>query len=198
MKSNRRTAAALAAAVGVAGLLAGCSGSSGEPEPGGPVAISVVSLKPGSEQAAFDAFEEQVRQFEAANPGIDVTTQEYEWTGPTFTAQLAGGTLPTVFTVPFTDGQALIARGQLADISQYVQGFGYVDRFNPTVLRSGQSEDGRVFAVPTAAYGVGLHYNRTLFAQAGLDPDRPPTTWTRCARTPSRSPSAPARPATRR
>jgi ABC-type glycerol-3-phosphate transport system substrate-binding protein len=26
-------------------------------------------------------------------------------------------------------------------------------------------------------YGIGLHYNRTLFEQAGLDPDDPPTTW---------------------
>ncbi|OLT10706.1 sugar ABC transporter substrate-binding protein [Pseudonocardia sp. CNS-139] len=176
MTSNRRTAAALAAAAAVAGLLAGCSGSSQQPD-GGPVQISVVSLKPGSEQSAFDAFEEQVRQFEAANPGIDVTSQEYEWTGPTFTAQLAGGTLPTVFTVPFTDGQGLIERGQLADISSYVEGFGYTDRFNDTVLRAGQSEDGQIFGVPTAAYGVGLHYNRTLFAQAGLDPSRPPATW---------------------
>jgi ABC-type glycerol-3-phosphate transport system substrate-binding protein len=177
MKSYRRTTVAVAAAAAVAGLLAGCSGSSDQPGTGGPIAISVVSLKPGSEQSAFDAFEEQVRQFEAANPGIDVTTQEYEWTGPTFTAMLAGGTLPTVFTVPFTDGQGLIARGQLADISQYIEPFGYTDKFNPTVVAAGKGPDGHIYGVPTAAYGVGLHYNRTLFARAGLDPNKPPTTW---------------------
>jgi multiple sugar transport system substrate-binding protein len=177
MRSILKTATVASAALVVAGLLAACSGSTDDPSAGGKTAISVVSLKPGSEQAAFDAFENQVRQFEAANPDIDVTSQEYEWTGPTFTAQLAGGTLPTVFTVPFTDGNALIERGQLADLTQYVQGFGYADKFNETVLRSGQSADGGIFGVPTAAYGVGLHYNRTLFTQAGLDPDKPPTTW---------------------
>ena len=31
--------------------------------------------------------------------------------------------------------------------------------------------------MPIAAYGQALHYNRTLFQQAGLDPDKPPTTW---------------------
>ena len=31
--------------------------------------------------------------------------------------------------------------------------------------------------MPTAAYAQALHYNRALFAQAGLDPNKPPTTW---------------------
>lgn len=178
MRSIRTPAAAVAAALALAGLTA-CSGSAGEQPttPDGKTAITVVSLKPGSEQSAFDAFEEQVRQFEAANPTIDVTTQEYEWTGPTFTAALAGGTLPTVFTVPFTDGTALVANGQLADITDHVKSFGYVDKFNKDVLATGQGADGRIYGVPTDAYGVGLQYNRALFQQAGLDPNKPPTSW---------------------
>ena len=31
--------------------------------------------------------------------------------------------------------------------------------------------------MPTAAYAQALHYNRKLFAEAGLDPNKPPTTW---------------------
>ncbi len=45
------------------------------------------------------------------------------------------------------------------------------------MLVNGQDADGKIFAVPTAAYGMSLTYNRTLFTQAGLDPDAPPTTW---------------------
>jgi multiple sugar transport system substrate-binding protein len=179
MRSIRKPAAAAAAALVLTGLAA-CSGSSGGEQPttpGGKTAITVVSLKPGSEQAAFDAFEDQVRQFEALHPDIDVSTQEYEWTGPTFTAQLAGGTLPTVFTVPFTDGAALVERGQLADITEPFTSFGYVDKFSKPILATGQGKDGHIYGVPTEAYGVGLQYNRTLFQQAGLDPDKPPTTW---------------------
>ncbi|MEJ3652767.1 extracellular solute-binding protein [Actinomycetes bacterium KLBMP 9759] len=177
MGSIRKSATAVAAALAVAGALAACGGTAQPPTAGGKTAISVVSLKPGSEKAAFDAFDAQVAQFEAANPDIDVTSQEYEWTGPTFTAQLAGGTLPTVFTVPFTDGKGLVERRQLADITDHVTSFGYADKFNKTVLAAGQSDDGRIYAVPTEAYGVGLQYNRTLFTQAGLDPEKPPTTW---------------------
>ena len=32
-------------------------------------------------------------------------------------------------------------------------------------------------ALPTAAYAQALHYNRKLFSDAGLDPNKPPTTW---------------------
>jgi len=35
----------------------------------------------------------------------------------------------------------------------------------------------RIYGFPRQAYAMGLHYNRTLFEQAGLDPDSPPTTW---------------------
>ncbi len=112
--------------------------------------ITVVSLIPGTEQAAFDAFDAQVAQFEAANPDIDITPQEYEWTGPTFTAMLAGGTLPDVFTIPFTDGQSLIEQGQLADMSAQIGALPYASKFNPNVLTYGQDKDGKIFAVPTA------------------------------------------------
>ena len=44
-------------------------------------------------------------EFEKANPSIKVQSVEYQWTGPTFAAKLAAGTLPTVFTVPFTDAR---------------------------------------------------------------------------------------------
>src|SRR5690348_17761187 len=127
MRSIRTPVAAVAAALALAGVTACSSGGEATTTPEGKTAISVVSLKPGSEPEAFAAFEAQVSQFEAANPGIDVTTQEYEWTGPTFTAQLAGGTLPTVFTVPFTDGPGLVANGQLADITPHVDALGYKD-----------------------------------------------------------------------
>jgi ABC-type glycerol-3-phosphate transport system substrate-binding protein len=139
--------------------------------------ITVVSLIPGSEQTAFDAFNAQVAQFEAKYPNIKVNAQEYEWTGPTFAAMLAGGTLPDVFTIPFTDGKSLIEQHQLADISTLVAALPYAAKFNPNVLDAGQDASGNVFAIPTAAYGTGLHYNRSLFAEAGLDPDKPPTSW---------------------
>ncbi|MCC8250503.1 ABC transporter substrate-binding protein [Saccharothrix luteola] len=139
--------------------------------------VITVAMDSGLEEAAIDAFTKRAEQFEAANTDVDVRTQEYTWTAASFTAQLAGGTIPDVFTVPFTDGRGLIERKQIADVSEQVAELPYASSLNPNIAKAGQAADGRQWAVPIAAYGQALHYNRTLFTQAGLDPDNPPTTW---------------------
>jgi ABC-type glycerol-3-phosphate transport system substrate-binding protein len=194
----RRRASVLAAlAVVAATLFAACNtaaspspssasapapsaGGSGAPSQGSaqePVTIVVGALRPGVTQEAADALFEQISQFEAKYPWITVEPEEYNWTAPTFTAALAAGTLPDVFTIPFTDGKGLIAQHQIVDIDALVRALGYADKFNPNVLVNGQDADGKIYAVPTAAYGMSLTYNRTLFKQSGLDPDKPPATW---------------------
>jgi multiple sugar transport system substrate-binding protein len=142
-----------------------------------PVTISVGVLRPGATQEAVDALNLQISEFEAKYPWITVKPEEYNWTAPTFTAALAAGTLPTVFTIAFTDGKGLIAQHQIVNIDSRIRAFGYADKFNPNVIVNGQDADGKIWAVPTAAYGMSLTYNRTLFKAAGLDPDAPPATW---------------------
>ena len=191
---RRHAAFALAA---VTALLVSACGSSASPSPStasappttssaapvpsavanAPVTISVGVLRPGATQEAVDALNLQITEFEAKYPWITVQPEEYNWTAPTFTAALAAGTLPDVFTIPFTDGKGLIAQHQIVNIDKRVRDLGYADKFNPNVIVNGQDKDGAIWAVPIAAYGMSLTYNRTLFKAAGLDPDKPPTTW---------------------
>ncbi|HTW06405.1 MAG TPA: extracellular solute-binding protein [Acidimicrobiales bacterium] len=141
------------------------------------VKISVASLIPGSTAAATAAFNSQVKQFEQANPGIQVTSVQYQWLGSTFAAKLAAGTLPTVFTVPFTDGRSLGDNGQLANLTPYAEALPYFNKFNPAVIAEGIDSKKQVIAIPTASYAQALSYNRHLFSEAGLNPNDPPTTW---------------------
>jgi len=179
--------------VGLIALVAACTpaassaptgpASTGTPSSGpsavahAPVTISVGVLRPGATQEAVDALNLQISEFETKYPWITVQPEEYNWTAPTFTAALAAGTLPDVFTIPFTDGKGLIAQHQIVNIDALVRALGYADKFNKNVIVNGQDKDGAIWAVPIAAYGMSLTYNRTLFTQAGLNPDQPPATW---------------------
>jgi multiple sugar transport system substrate-binding protein len=172
MKSKR-----LVAAVALAGLVAVCVAATAVGSTTKTVTISVASLIPGSTKAAVDQFNAQVTEFERANPSIKVKPVEYQWTGPTFAAKLAAGTLPTVFEVPFTDARTLGDNGQLADLTSLAKALPYFSKYNKAVLAEGTDSKGRIIALPKGAYAQALHYNRKLFTQAGLDPNKPPRTW---------------------
>jgi multiple sugar transport system substrate-binding protein len=174
MKSNRMTAFV---AVIVTSLLAVFASSVSSAATAKTTTISVASLIPGSTQEAKDQFNAQVAQFEKANPNIKVKPMEYQWLGSTFAAKLAAGTLPMVFTVPFTDARTLGDNGQLANLTPLVKKWPYFKKYNPAVLSEGTTAKGKIVGIPTAAYAQALHYNRKLFTQAGLDPNKPPTTW---------------------
>jgi multiple sugar transport system substrate-binding protein len=179
MKFTRR---ATTGAVVVASLLAVCAGSVSSAaaksgSAGATVTINVAALRPGSSDEANKQFNDNVALFEKQHPNIDVKPIEYAWNGATFAAQLAAGRLPTVFTVPFTDARTLGEHRQVADITAGVKKWAYFKKFQKTIIAEATTSKGRIIGVPYAAYAQALHYNRALFRQAGLDPNKPPTTW---------------------
>jgi raffinose/stachyose/melibiose transport system substrate-binding protein len=65
----------------------------------------------------------------------------------------------------------------LRDISPELEGE-WSDSIAAQAALNLYSLDGAYYGVPWTWGVVGLFYNRTLFEQAGLDPDAPPATWT--------------------
>jgi multiple sugar transport system substrate-binding protein len=141
------------------------------------VTISVAALRPGSSDEAQKQFNDNVALFEKQHPNIDVKPVDYAWDGATFAAQLAAGRLPSVFTVPFTDARTLGEHRQVADLTAAVKKWPYYKKFQKTIIAEATTGKGRIIGVPYAAYAQALHYNRQLFRQAGLNPNKPPTTW---------------------
>src|SRR3954454_24744948 len=180
MSNHRRrglTALATIASLASVSLLAAACGSDEDSKSDGKVTITVEGWRPGDEQGTIDAVNKQAQAFMKDHPDIVVKPIEWEWNAETFSTQLAGDQLPTTFRVPFTDTKGLAERKQIADVTDYVNDLPYAEDFNPSVLAAAQGTDGKIYGLPTDVYGVGLHYNRALFEQAGLDPDSPPTTW---------------------
>src|SRR6476619_7602542 len=175
MKSTYRamTLVAVLAAVLVAVVVASMANAA----PRAKVTVTVAALRPGSSDDAQKQFNDNVALFEKQHPNIDVKPVEYAWDGATFAAQLAAGRLPTVFTVPFTDARTLGEHHQVADITAGVKKWPYYKKFQKTIIAEATTANGQIIGVPYAAYAQALHYNRQLFRQAGLDPNKPPTTW---------------------
>ncbi len=177
MLTTRRMTGVVAALV-ILGATA-CSSESGAEgtKADGTVTIKVGQKPTPDQAAALKTWTDRVAEFEKANPKIKIEGSEYGYDVQTFQADLAAGTLPTVVAIPYTDVQGLIERKQLADITDVVKASPVGSKINPEVLKTVQDSSGKIFGLPVQAYTMSLNYNRALFKQAGLDPNKPPTTW---------------------
>jgi len=183
MKKPALRAAIALGTIGALTALAACSGgggntpASGEADPDADVTITVGDYPTADKPDDRKAFDKQIEKFQAQYPNITVKTSTEAWDAQTFQAKLAGGTLPTVMNVSLTYSHELIDNGQLPNMTPYLEELDMVDDLNPLALANVQDDDGNIYSVPTGLFSVGLAYNRAIFEQAGLDPDKAPTTW---------------------
>lgn len=177
MSSTRSRSLALACATAVSLTALTACGTSSDGAPGGKVRLAVNGQPPTTQAFERGLFDKHVKQFEKANPGIDIVPHEGFMDPKTFNAKLAGGKLEDVFYVYFTDTRGLIAKHQAADLTDHVKGMPHRGDVQDALMKVFQDERGRQYGLPTANYSMGLLYNRALFAKAGLDPDKPPRTW---------------------
>lgn len=174
MRTRIRPIIGAAAALAIAAGLAGCATPAAEDD--GVVVITVMGMPAATNTAALELFQQQVAEFEKANPDIRVVGSDVPWDAKTFAARLAGGSAPTLLRVPLTEPPSLIERGQVADIADEASALESFDELNPRIMEFLERDDA-VYGLPEKSYAFGLVYNRDLFEQAGLDPDAPPTTW---------------------
>ncbi|MFI6793029.1 ABC transporter substrate-binding protein [Nonomuraea sp. NPDC050383] len=173
--------AALLLATALTLSVAACGGAEpAEPGPGGaaPVTITVACQPAKSAPKERAAWDDDIAAFMKAHPGVTVrsTDQQPCFDPKTFGPKLAGGQMETAFVVPVTNYADVIGKGQALDVSPYT---GLIRNWNDlrADVRELVTKDGKVYGVPNVHYSVGLVYNRKLFTQAGLDPDKPPATW---------------------
>ncbi|MER6072862.1 extracellular solute-binding protein [Streptomyces sp. NPDC001817] len=173
----RRTVVAIGVCSSLA-LAATACGSGGDGSADGRTRITVNCEPPRSAKVDRRFFEEDLASFAEQNPGIDVVAHDaFPCQDPkTFDAKLAGGQMEDVFYTYFTDAKHVVDMGQAADLTPYLKdlkSYGTLQK----QLRDIYTVDGRVYGIPRTGYSMGLIYNRKLFQKAGLDPDKPPTTW---------------------
>lgn len=88
----------------------------------------------------------------------------------------ATGDLPDVLSTDVAFVKPFLGAGVYADITGRISALPYASTILPAYLQA-STKDGAQFAVPATIDVSTLFYNKALFRQAGLDPEKPPTTW---------------------
>jgi ABC-type glycerol-3-phosphate transport system substrate-binding protein len=69
------------------------------------------------------------------------------------------------------------SRGALLPLDAYIARDQFeLEQFFPALIKE-MKWQGHIFALPLATTSYGLFYNRRMFREAGLDPDKPPQNW---------------------
>ena len=147
-----------------------------EAAPAGPVTLKVANY--ALLESGYEPFWKQVKvDFEAANPDITI-----EWVTAPYgeivnqVVNMAGGgnKVDVIFgEIDWVPG--LVDAGLAAPVRDILSQ-AFVDDFYPDVLKSFEVE-GKPYGIPLYVSPYVLYYNKNLFTQAGLDPNKPPKTY---------------------
>ncbi len=88
----------------------------------------------------------------------------------------AGGSAPDALSLDLIYTPAFAASGELEDITDWAQSLPYLSQLSPAHVKTGTYK-GRIYGLPFSADSSVLIWNKALFKQAGLDPDKGPATW---------------------
>ncbi len=127
--------------------------------------------------ARVKAMNELIKRFEAANPGIKVkhTTFPYADYQTKIAAAMPAGQGPDVVQLFYGWVDNFIAAKFLQPMPKDVFPHDAIERdFYPIV--SAMKRDGEYYGLPTAVRSLALFYNKKIFQEAGLDPNKPPQT----------------------
>ncbi len=120
------------------------------------------------------------QRFEQTHPEIKLAYQDWNWKAPEFAADLQAGRVPDVIAVPATEGDLVIGKGYIADLTDRLAEYPVSRDFNPAVMGP-FTRNGRTYAAPINLYVMALFYDKSLFRKAGLvdaaGEPAPPETW---------------------
>lgn len=180
---KRYIALTMAAVVGFAILLSACGG--GDNNGSSPSQSASASGQETVELALWhkwgngherEVLEELIKQFESENPGIKIT-QTPVTDNTKFLSAISAGNPPDIIDLDATTVLGEWAnKGILMPLDDLIAQ-DKIDKnaFIPAAWKAVTFED-KVYAMPFVAFNEGLLYNKKMFKEAGLDPDRPPET----------------------
>jgi len=151
--------------------LAGCSAAS---DGASTTEVTIWHYWDGTNADTFDAM---VAEYNDAHPDVRISASNVP--NADFLTKLRASatshTLPDIAIGDLIWVPQIEQMGGLADLSDSLPQ-STLDDINPALTSFGNIGGAQV-SVPVSANNLAYMYNKTLFAEAGLDPETPPTTW---------------------
>lgn len=121
-------------------------------------------------------------QFHEEYPGIKVNpvyAGTYAETRTKVQAAIKGGNTPAIALMFSIDLFSLKSMDVLYDYESFCEteeDLAWLEAFYPGFMQNSQT-GGKTYGIPWQRSTIILYYNKDAFAQAGLDPEAPPSTW---------------------
>jgi ABC-type glycerol-3-phosphate transport system substrate-binding protein len=182
--SNRRFVYALSPILCLLSLLAGCAKKEAVIAPKKTVMVWHWMTDRGN------AFQELAKRYEAKT-GVRVNFELYA-PSDAYTqkvrAAAQGGNLPDIFGIlaEMRDFSAFIKAGYVSDLTAAMKenNQAWQMKFAPEALAVNEFSEGNSYGIAPGIYGVPIDittimmlYNKDIFKELGLNPNRPPSTW---------------------
>lgn len=131
---------------------------------------------------AADTIKELTDEYVAANPGVNIDAVYAGSYGDTVTKALTasrGGKPPQLSVILSVDMFTLIDEEIIMPFDDLVktdEDKAWLQSFYPAFMENSQT-GGKTYGIPFQRSTPVLYWNKEAFAEAGLDPDTPPSTW---------------------
>ncbi|MBV9836677.1 MAG: sugar ABC transporter substrate-binding protein [Solirubrobacterales bacterium] len=152
-------------------LLTGCGASSGTGR------VTALTLWARSDESAF--IQGVVSAFNKSHPQIRIklTVIPVNNFVQKFGIAVAGNSGPDLASIDVVYLPLFASTGVLTDLTARAHQLPYFDQFDQSHINNATYR-GRLYGLPFSGDASVLFYNTTLFRDAGLNPDKPPQTWT--------------------
>src|SRR4051794_20213433 len=183
MNRALRTALAAIAVVLMVAALAACGSSGSAKDDGGNQRVEL-TFWTHTHPPMIDLNKALIKEYEAKHPNVTIKYEQIPNTefGTKMLTALSNGSGPDIINM---DDSALrgeyIPKDLLAPIDPAALGKGSVeeieDGYVPGTLDGAKGPDGKLYGLPTEFNATAFAINKKHFADAGLDPSKPPKTW---------------------
>ncbi len=164
-------------------LISGCSGNNAGEKKDGKIKLTLYyPVNVGGPVAKI--IEQLTKDFNSENPDIEVEavyTGNYDDTVTKIQTAAQGGNPPDLFVSLATQRFTMASSNMAMPLDDLIasdgeEGKKYIDDFLKGFMEDSYV-NGKIYSIPFQRSTMVLYYNKDIFKEAGLDPEKAPSTW---------------------